>query len=296
MKPGHPENPSSATTTGYAAGLVASLVRRHPELASEIAADPDSVEVPLLVTDVRPETRILACNSAFAEMCRFPREQILGGTPRILQGPDTDVRQAQNFARRARSEGFAGTVLLNYKGDGTPYYAEIMAVRCQCPDGLSAPDGDIMLAFERSLGDLEHGADAAPSRSDRLALLLEDVLRRYLQHNYQRGMHPAQWAALRYFRLAGPEQRTLSDFARHHHTTMGTASTTVSTLVGKGYLIKRGFRGPIELTPEGADLLVDDPLQDVSDLLARLDEDGRACLERVLLGLADRLRDGNGRA
>jgi DNA-binding MarR family transcriptional regulator len=294
MKHGHPQEASKATTTGYAAGVVASFVHRDPRLAAEIASDPDSVAVPMLITDVRPETRILGCNSAFVEMCRYPREEIVGGTPRMLQGPDTDVRQAQRFARQARSEGYAGTVLLNYKGDGTPYYAEILAVRCRRPDGLDGPDGDIMLAFERSLGDLEHGGDAKPTRSDRLALLMEDVLRRYLQHNYQRGMHPAQWAALRYFRLAGQDQRTLSDFARHHHTTMGTASTTVSTLVGKGYLIKRGFRGPIELTPEGAALLSDDPLQDVSEVLTRLDDEGRACLERVLLGLADRLREDSG--
>ncbi len=292
MNDGHTTMLDHTTTTGHAATVLARLIGEQPDLISELLDRGDGIDVPFLVTDARPgpgEHQILYCNTAFAEMCGYRREQIVGATPRMLQGPETDTEKAAAFVREVESRGHAGTVLLNYKGDGTPYYVEIMAVRCPAPASLQAEGGEVFVAFERSLGDLERGQNGEMPQSYRLALLLENVMRRYLQRNYHRGMHPAQWSALRYFHLAGPNKRTLSDFARSHRTTMGTASTTVSTLVGKGFLIKRGFRGPIELTDEGRAVLKDDPLDEVADTLAQLDDTGSQWAEHVLLKLADRL-------
>ena len=295
---GHTTMMDHDTTTEHAAGVLARLIGEQPDLLSGLLERGDGIDVPFLVTDAEPgpgEHRVLYCNTAFADMCGYQREQIVGATPRLLQGPETDAAKAGDFVREVESRGHAGTVLLNYKADGTPYYVEIMAVRCPTPTALDVDAEEVFVAFERSLGDLERGEDGRLPRPYRLALLLENVMRRYLQRNYHRGMHPAQWSALRYFHLAGPNKRTLSDFARSHRTTMGTASTTVSTLVGKGFLIKRGFRGPIELTDEGRAVLKDDPLDEVADTLARLDETGSRWAEHILLDLADRM-DANGEA
>jgi DNA-binding MarR family transcriptional regulator len=267
-------------------------------MIDQIFQQGDDLDVPMLVTGSKPANgsgfAILYCNRAFCDMCGYTKDNLVGRSPSILQGPETDRRMARNFVERLAADGHAGTVLLNYKGDGTPYFSEIMAVRSPRPDGLEIDDDEVFVAFERSLGDLERGNGVEITRPYRLALMLESVMRRYLQRNYHRGMHPAQWSALRYFKLADDDKRSLSDFARAHRTTMGTASTTVSTLVGKGYLVKRGFRGPIELTEEGREVLKDDPLDEVVASFARLDETGHEWTERVLLDLAERLADEGG--
>ena len=289
-------SPSEGTTIAHAASVLASVLAEQPSMIDTLFDRGDQLDVPMLVTGSRPNGNgfdILYCNTAFCDMCGYTRDDLVGRSPSLLQGPETDRQMARSFVDRLHSDGHAGTVLLNYKGDGTPYFAEIMAVRSPRPAKLDGADEDpeVYVAFERSLGDLERGEGVSVSRPYRLALLLESVMRRYLQRNYHRGMHPAQWSALRYFKLAASDKRSLSDFAKAHRTTMGTASTTVSTLVGKGYLVKRGFRGPIELTEAGEQVLSDDPLDEVVGSFARLDDEGAAWAERVLLDLAERLAD-----
>ncbi|MBK1699259.1 PAS domain-containing protein [Rhodovibrio salinarum] len=286
--------PSEGTTISHAASVLANVLAEQPSMIDTLFDQSDELNVPMLMTGMRQNGGsfdILHCNAAFCEMCGYTRDDLIGRSPDMLQGPETDQRMARSFIERLQGDGHAGTILLNYRGDGTPYFVEIMAVRSPRPSGLEGGDPNVFVAFERSLGDLERGDGVAVSRPYRLALLLESVMRRYLQRNYHRGMHPAQWSALRYFKLADADKRSLSDFAKAHRTTMGTASTTVSTLVGKGYLVKRGFRGPIELTESGEQVLLDDPLDEVVGSFARLDAEGSAWAERVLLDLAERLAD-----
>jgi DNA-binding MarR family transcriptional regulator len=289
-------SPSEGTTISHAASVLANVLAEQPSMIDTLYDQGDELDVPMLLTGSQPGDNgfdILFCNTAFCDMCGYTREELVGRPPSMLQGPETDQRMARNFVERLAADGHAGTVLLNYRGDGTPYFAEIMAVRAPRPAALNGQhDGsDVFVAFERSLGDLERGEGITVSRPYRLALQLESVMRRYLQRNYHRGMHPAQWSALRYFKLAASDKRSLSDFAKAHRTTMGTASTTVSTLVGKGYLVKRGFRGPIELTEAGEQVLANDPLDEVVGSFARLDDAGAAWAERILLDLAERLAD-----
>jgi len=125
------------------------------------------------------------------------------------------------------------------------------------------------------------------SESQRIALQVETLLRMYIHRNYRQGMHPAQWSALRYFRLAPPEARTLTGFAKAHRTTMGTASTTVSTLVGKGYLKKQGFRGSVEVTDAGQALLQEDPLNYVVTSLRDMSEEQRRWAQYTLTALCE---------
>ncbi|MCL7462884.1 diguanylate cyclase [Pseudomonas sp. NW5] len=68
--------------------------------------------------------RILYANPAFCQMTGYALEELLGKTPRILQGPLTD----QNVLRElgsCLSEGqhFQGSTV-NYRKDGTPYTVE----------------------------------------------------------------------------------------------------------------------------------------------------------------------------
>ena len=68
-----------------------------------------------------PGPRIVFVNPAFERMTGYAAEEVIGKSPRILQGPETD-RQELNRLRRAleRGETFFGEVT-NYRKDGSPF-------------------------------------------------------------------------------------------------------------------------------------------------------------------------------
>jgi PAS domain S-box-containing protein len=72
-----------------------------------------------------PGPRIVYANRAVSTMTGYKLRDLLGNTPRILQGPDTD-REALRDVRRALLAGEPVTVeLVNYRSDGTPYPVEL---------------------------------------------------------------------------------------------------------------------------------------------------------------------------
>jgi len=68
-----------------------------------------------------PGPRIVCANEAFEEMTGYCEEEILGKTPRILQGPETErsVLDSLRAALTAEEEWEGETI--NYRKDGTPY-------------------------------------------------------------------------------------------------------------------------------------------------------------------------------
>tara|TARA_Y100000748_G_scaffold297719_1_gene292071 strand:+ start:60 stop:455 length:396 start_codon:yes stop_codon:yes gene_type:complete len=78
---------------------------------------------PLLITDVNE--RIVGVNSTWVHMCKFSHEEAFGHTPKILQGPLTNVETARNFSSTLRGgkAGFAS--LINYKKDGSLFLNHI---------------------------------------------------------------------------------------------------------------------------------------------------------------------------
>lgn len=71
-----------------------------------------------------PGPQIIATNPAFCAMTGYAREELLGKTPRILQGPKTD-RGLLDKLRQACSSGdrFVGETV-NYRKDGSEYVVE----------------------------------------------------------------------------------------------------------------------------------------------------------------------------
>lgn len=100
--------------------------------------------------------------------------------------------------------------------------------------------------------------------ADTVAQLLEVFVREWRACMYSGGLNPAQWTALRYFARVEPEVSTLSEFARFHATTLGTASQTISSLQHKRLIVR--FRNPanrrqrtVRVTDLGRELLTEDP-------------------------------------
>ncbi|WP_287877411.1 diguanylate cyclase [Aquitalea sp.] len=83
----------------------------------------------IVVTEVLPHTepgpRIVYVNHAFCRLCGYDRAEILGRSPRFLQGPQTDrsvlqtIRIAMEEARPIRLQ------LLNYHKSGRAYWVEL---------------------------------------------------------------------------------------------------------------------------------------------------------------------------
>jgi diguanylate cyclase (GGDEF)-like protein/PAS domain S-box-containing protein len=98
------------------------LTQNSP-FAAVLAAATDAV----LVTDAdltSPGPRIVFANAAFERLSGYPSAELLGRTPRLLQGQDTDPGVLTKL-RAACGAGrpFHGTVT-NYRADGTPFQME----------------------------------------------------------------------------------------------------------------------------------------------------------------------------
>lgn len=89
-------------------------------LESAIRNDYDSI----LITELnleKPGPEIIYVNEGFCKMTGYSREEVIGKTPRILQGPKTD-RAVLDKLKRKLKEGhaFFGQAV-NYKKDGTEF-------------------------------------------------------------------------------------------------------------------------------------------------------------------------------
>ncbi|MYL22642.1 diguanylate cyclase [Halomonas alkaliantarctica] len=72
----------------------------------------------------RPGPEIVYVNAAMTRMSGYSREELLGTTPRLLQGPETDRDMLDHLrAALANGEHFEANTV-NYRKDGTPYWVE----------------------------------------------------------------------------------------------------------------------------------------------------------------------------
>ncbi|WP_424952647.1 sensor domain-containing protein [Deinococcus sp.] len=94
-------------------------------LESVLAFANDSV----LITEAEPfdspGPRILYANEAFTRTTGYTLEEVLGKTPRILQGPRSDRKALDKIKAALRSWQPVEVELINYRRDGTPFWVEL---------------------------------------------------------------------------------------------------------------------------------------------------------------------------
>lgn len=75
----------------------------------------------VLVTDATKAGKIIYANKSFSKLTGYTQSEVIGKTPRILQGPATDKKVVGSL-REALTEGkkFEGKAI-NYKKNGTPF-------------------------------------------------------------------------------------------------------------------------------------------------------------------------------
>ncbi len=85
-----------------------------------------TANIPIIITEGtlrRPGPRIVFANRAFCISTGYSEKELLGQTPRLLQGPRTDAELLKKLAERLKNgEPFTGQTI-NYRKDGTAYQA-----------------------------------------------------------------------------------------------------------------------------------------------------------------------------
>jgi DNA-binding MarR family transcriptional regulator len=118
-----------------------------------------------------------------------------------------------------------------------------------------------------------------------------------MRAGFRDGLRPAQWQALRFF--ADNPGESLTEFARHRHSTTGSASVVVSALVKRDYLARQTRHSNrnvgIQLTEAGRQALEQDPIKQLIAALQTLPEEQLATFQQALTqlrrDLSERIED-----
>ena len=85
----------------------------------------------ILITDDTENGNIVYANPAFETLTGFDRTEVIGKTPRILQGNGTDEKVIARLSSALKSGGEFEGKAINYKKDGTPFimYWRVLPVK-----------------------------------------------------------------------------------------------------------------------------------------------------------------------
>ncbi len=249
-----------------------------------------------------PGPQILYVNQAYCAMTGRSREQVVGSTPRLMQGPLTD-RATLDRLRSNLTQGrsFAGETI-NYRGDGTPFVISWSIDPVRNEDGIvthfvaTQEDVTQLRRAERRL-EVLGAVDAAVTEV--LSAVAEtsdwddDQLLRAIGQPIAEAVAAFAGTASAALRMAGPNGAVIdieggTDNARLTLDRVGSSPTGPLILDGSGYLARPisdrederlGFLAAIDpdqhrldfVDQEGLDLVA----HRVGEALGALDEYGR---------------------
>jgi two-component system cell cycle sensor histidine kinase/response regulator CckA len=102
-------------------------------LESAVVHSYDSIMITDTGSESNPSPRIIYVNDAFSRLSGYQPEEVVGRSPSILQGPESDKAEIGRMrAALGREEAFTAE-LINYRKDGTTFHVEarIMPIRDQ---------------------------------------------------------------------------------------------------------------------------------------------------------------------
>ena len=89
----------------------------------------DQLPVSIVITDAdlarRGGPRIIYTNDAMLRTTGYSLQELMGQSPKIFQGPDTDREVAARIIQQLRAGEDVLETILNYAKDGTPYWSEL---------------------------------------------------------------------------------------------------------------------------------------------------------------------------
>ena len=85
----------------------------------------------ILITDATAAAKIIYANNAFKTLTGYAPSEVMGKTPRILQGPGTDRKEIVRLGKVLKKGGKFEGRAINYRKDGTPFimYWRVLPVK-----------------------------------------------------------------------------------------------------------------------------------------------------------------------
>jgi two-component system, cell cycle sensor histidine kinase and response regulator CckA len=116
-------------------------------------------------------SRIVYVNEAFERTTGFRRDEVLGKTPAMLRGPDTDRASSERIDTAVRDRHRVREELLNYTKQGEPLWLDVDIIPVDGPDGKYTQ----WVALERDVTPQKGQDVALRAREERLRLALSAV-------------------------------------------------------------------------------------------------------------------------
>lgn len=78
-----------------------------------------------ILTAIEPPYEVLSASDEWLSFCGYEKEDVVGGTLKILQGPGTDRATINGIMLAAKQRSVCSATLLNYTRRGVPFYHTI---------------------------------------------------------------------------------------------------------------------------------------------------------------------------
>ena len=127
----------------------------------------------VLITQAQPFSepgpRIVFVNDAFVRLTGYSREEVLGRSPRLLQGPNTSRAELQRIAVALEAGQPVRADLINYSKTGQEYWIELEVVPISGVNGLETH----YVAIQRDISQRKLAEQALIDSEQRYAVLFE---------------------------------------------------------------------------------------------------------------------------
>ncbi|HXI69528.1 MAG TPA: PAS domain S-box protein [Verrucomicrobiae bacterium] len=128
----------------------------------------------IIITDAEldlPGPRIIFVNPAFTQMTGYPAAEVIGKTPRILQGPRTDRTVLARLRQNLESgEAFEGQTF-NYRKDGREYFSESQIAPLRNAAGKTTH----FVAIQRDITERQRAAEVLRESERRFSDMLRNL-------------------------------------------------------------------------------------------------------------------------
>ncbi len=116
-----------------------------------------------------PGPKIVYVNQAFTDLTGFAPEEVMGKTPRILQGPDSNPETRAAIRTALKKKEPVRTTIVNYSKSGRKYWLDINIIP------LKDNKGEVthFAAIERDLTDIKNAEEEIRKKNTQLAKLNE---------------------------------------------------------------------------------------------------------------------------